>query len=189
MFLDDKLGWRDAELRRRGPMGATRRVTGGTTAADSRAALVDPTLLEFEAAARMHLRSSAAIANHDGGEPKSAAYLAHVATECALKRRILAMYGKTRTRDVAEALGVRFRKIFASTEGHALEKLAEHAALRRLLEAETKVDLLASPAWKRMTKDRRPYSLRYATEGLSRAEAEGERTIAEALARVLLGAR
>jgi hypothetical protein len=147
---------------------------------------VDPTRDQFDASARMHLRAANAAANHDGGQPRSAAYLAHVAAECAIKRRILANHGKTRTRDMETALGDNFKKIFASKDGHDLGFLSSRASLRRLLEAEKQTTLLDSKIWARMVKPGRPYSLRYGTETLGAEEAKSELALVEALAKVLL---
>ena len=134
----------------------------------------------------MHLRAASAVATRDGGEPRSAAYLAHVAAECAIKRRILASHRKTRAKDVEKALGDNFRAVFASKDGHDLRLLANHASLRGLLEVEKQTSLLDGDTWKRMIQPARPYSLRYGTETLGAQQAKGELALVEALAQVLL---
>lgn len=121
-----------------------------------------------------------------GTHPQLAAYLVQVGLECWLKARILFQAGVDTSdqyeRKVPDSL------IFKTSRGHNLEFLSLKAELGRLLCAEGKQPtLLEDQCWKRMSKDPRPYSLRYGTDKITlscaREELERARLLADVLQR------
>ncbi len=104
--------------------------------------------------------------------PGPAAYLAHVALECAFKLRILRKNGAHKTDDLKRLLHTTaFNDLFTGAKGHDLHHLARTASTARFLEAQGESALLKKPEWQRMAGDH-PYALRYGIERLSLAEAK-----------------
>ncbi|MBL8634402.1 MAG: hypothetical protein JNM40_14360 [Myxococcales bacterium] len=134
---------------------------------------VVPTREQFSAAAKQrHEAALQLLESAKSPKPQVAGYLNVVAMECLLKARILAQAEKSRVSELRPFLGDdTYKQLFRSSEGHRLGRLAEQAALRRLLAAAGLSSLLQKKAWSRMCKDERPYSLRYGTEKLHTEEA------------------
>ena len=125
----------------------------------------------FLEAAQMRLLEARFLLGKDGGHLQAACYLAHVALECALKARLLAMAGVWDVDAFIRRRGMAAENIFRGANGHNLEFLAYHARLRVLLEARQKRGALRTPAWQALSHERRPYSLRYGHEKPERSEA------------------
>lgn len=95
--------------------------------------------------------------------PTEVAYLCAVALECAFKARLLSKHEIKRTELIPE--DHQFKELFAGRSGHDLKRL--HSAVNSR-------ESIQSNAWKRMASSERPYSLRYSTESLSKAESTEE---------------
>lgn len=144
----------------------------------ARAALTVSATPGNRSGARTALKSTGA----SGASPRSAAYLAHVATECAIKLRMLKLHNRARTEEMRKVLKENdFDLLFRSKHGHDLRRLSEHASLKRLLTAENSQALLENKAWKRMTSEDRPFDLRYGTASASHEEAKAEVDLASAI--------
>lgn len=116
------------------------------------------------------------------GKPQAAAYVLHVAVECALKVRLLS---SNRQRSLAGLRTVMrdeaFSTLFFGKSGHDLSELARIVALERLLRAARNHQLLRRAAWRRMSASDRPYSLRYGVERIARDQALEELEVARAI--------
>ncbi|MBI2893934.1 MAG: hypothetical protein HYY06_10310 [Deltaproteobacteria bacterium] len=117
--------------------------------------------------------------------PGSAAYLAHVALECALKARLLSRDGYASAEALAEKQPRVHAALFRSTQGHDLAALAGYLRLNAFVETQGK-PWLDDDCWKRMASSQRPYSLRYGAEPVAQASTQEEINRASALVEVLL---
>lgn len=135
------------------------------------------TLQRFRLAGQAHVHAARALLHPPPGQtappalvPSSAAYLAQVALECAMKARLL-FRGNFPS---AERLSLKhpkvYEELFRSRKGHDVNRLATELRLKGLLE--TQGSPLANDAcWNRVCSSERPYSLRYGAEHLSSVEA------------------
>jgi hypothetical protein len=141
------------------------------------------TLDSFRLAGHAHLHSAERVLNFrpaKGAQPPaltpgSAAYLAHVALECAIKARILCRGNCYDTEDLKKKQPKVFQALFASKQGHDLEMLAAKIRLEEVLKTEGQAwrdDL----CWRRMSSPDRPYTLRYGAERIREAEAREDVT-------------
>lgn len=120
-------------------------------------------------------RIKAAAELFDGGRDQLAAYVNHVGIECLLKARILGQAGVDSVAALRELWAAHeVDALFSGSSGHSLQRLAEKASLRRVLQADDALHLLQNPAWKSLCNVMRPYSLRYGQESPSRKAAKGE---------------
>ncbi len=118
--------------------------------------------------------------------PVPAVYLAHVALECALKRRILIRNKAVHIGDLKRYLPQReFEALFSGTAGHDLHRLQATAGLRRYLIACGHESLLENDAWLNMG-GQRPYSLRYGIEAVTVRDAKSQVRFAAKLADLIL---
>lgn len=118
--------------------------------------------------------------------PGPAAYLAHVALECALKLRILRNNNARHADELREKLPERsFNELFTGAKGHDLHHLAGTASIKRCLAANGEADLLKRPEWQAMG-GARPYSLRYGIERVSTSDAQRQVRFADRLAALIL---
>lgn len=117
----------------------------------------------------------------------SAAYLAHVSVECAIKARLLSRGGFACAEDLEKKQPQIYSTLFRSKSGHDLQKLADHLGIKRFLESNGKT-WLDDDCWKRMVSPARPYSLRYGIERITLGAAEEEIKRATELVAVLTDA-
>jgi hypothetical protein len=117
--------------------------------------------------------------------PSTAAYLASVSLECSIKARLLARGGFDSTDDLKTKQPSVYKALFSSKEGHDLGRLAQSLRLSAFVKAEGKV-WHDDDVWKRMGTSHRPYSLRYGSEHLTKADAEAELKRVEELSETLL---
>jgi hypothetical protein len=108
------------------------------------------------------------------------AYLACVAVECSLKALILKQLAALTTDDLKTKQPRVHEALFASKDGHRLDKLAERARLKQHLTGDAP-EARAHDVWRRMCAGTRPYSLRYASERISVQDARAEHEIAKQL--------
>ena len=140
-------------------------------------------LEDLRTASTQRLAAASQVLGKQGGKLQVSCYLVHVALECILKPRILSK-ARTNTIDALRRVmpAADFDALFFGRSGHALNGLAFHAALDRLLVRPGKRELLRGSGWTRMCGQDRPYSLRYGAEsGLSRTEAEAELALGQAI--------
>jgi len=99
-----------------------------------------------------------------------AAYLTHIALECALKARIAQEAEKMRRplQDFPDPQT--HRDYFRSSKGHQLEKLAHDACLRRALDAAGQLPLLQAESLRYLSGS--PYWLRYGERAVSDPHAQ-----------------
>ena len=98
--------------------------------------------------------------------PMPAAYLSHVALECALKRRILINNKVSSLKGLERMMPKQtFESLFSGSTGHDLHHLERTANLQRFLTASGNESLLKETSWRSMGGNR-PYSLRYGVEVL-----------------------
>jgi hypothetical protein len=133
-------------------------------------------------------KSRAAVQLNAGNRkhPTPAVYLAHVALECALKRRILIANKARHVDDLKRRLDpATVDDLFSGKRGHDLHHLQETASLKRYLEASGEKSLLSQPEWHAFGNDR-PYSLRYGSEVVSAGDAEAQVKFAANLTDLML---
>lgn len=97
--------------------------------------------------------------------PSEAAYLATVATECALKTLLMNKHSIRDTKEIEE--GHQLEPCFGGKGGHSVGRLLDHLKDRQL-------STLSGELRARVTDSVRPYSLRYGEEKLEAAEAQAE---------------
>lgn len=153
----------------------------------------DPwTLRHFNLAARGHLHAADSVLRHqsDSGQmptrtAASAAYLAHVALECAMKARLLYRDGCDSVKDLARKSPNVSHLLFKTSKGHDLTILSEKLALSRVVKLDGKT-FANDACWKRLCSEARPYSLRYGTEEISEKDAREDVSRSRELTDVLL---
>jgi hypothetical protein len=153
------------------------------------------TLYRFQRAGRSHLSAAKhlleALERNDASDlnPSSAAYLAHVGLECALKARLLWRGGVESAEDLEEKHPQVHAALFRGRQGHNLGALAKELRLQRLLATEGK-PWKDDSCWKRISHSDRPYALRYGTESMERDVAKEELDrIAEIAGALMAGLR
>lgn len=97
--------------------------------------------------------------------PSESAYLATVATECALKTLLMNKHSIRDTKEIEE--GHQLEPCFGGKGGHSFDRLLVHLKDRQL-------PSLSGDLRARVTNPVRPYSLRYGEEKLEVAEAQAE---------------
>ena len=118
--------------------------------------------------------------------PVPAAYLAHVALECALKYRILVRNKAKHIEELRRRLPRSvFDGLFSGISGHDLHHLERTAGLARFLTAIGSESLLDREEWRLMGGDR-PYSLRYGCEKVPVSHASRQVEFAGQLASLIL---
>ncbi|MDX9723018.1 MAG: hypothetical protein RBU37_19870 [Myxococcota bacterium] len=120
-----------------------------------------------------------------GLTPGSAAYLAHVALECAMKARLLWRAGCADTEKLQTQLPKVHRTHFAGKQGHNLRKHAAELGLAKLVKEEGH-EWSDDDCWHRMCGGERPYSLRYAGEEVNAEQAREELDRATKLREILV---
>lgn len=152
------------------------------------------TLERFRRSGRSHLASAqhlldlvkqALPATH--AKPHSAAYLAHVAVECALKALLLSRNGCASKEELELKHPKAHAALFHGKSGHDLKRLAEHLRLGRFMGLSEKA-WSEDDCWKRIVNDDRPYSLRYGAEEVSAEAVEEELERVKAVVGTVLGA-
>lgn len=143
---------------------------------------------QLKKSARTKLAAAEVLVKGKGPHPGPAAYLIHVALECAMKLRILVSQRVERTDELRNSRGMdktTFDGLFSGRSGHDLHHLAKVARLRSLLVAKDREQLLESKAWRGMAGDR-PYSLRYGTEDITDSESEDHLKLAKEITLLIL---
>jgi len=136
--------------------------------------------------ARTKIDAANALVSGGQSHPTPAVYLAHVALECALKRRILIKNKAVHVNDLKRYLSQGdFDRLFSGTTGHNLDCLERTAGLRRYLTASGNESLLKHRAWRKMGGER-PYSLRYGFETIALCNAKEEIRFAGNLVALIL---
>ncbi len=151
------------------------------------------TLDNFRRAGRGHLHSACRVLERTAAgtspqpalTPCSAAYLAHVSLECAIKARLLSRGGYVSVEALAEKAPQVHAELFRGARGHDLNVLGSHLRIKGFVETCGK-PWSDDACWKRMTASGRPYSLRYGTEPLATLAAEEEVQRASVLGELLL---
>ncbi|MCG8556719.1 MAG: hypothetical protein MJD61_15745 [Proteobacteria bacterium] len=150
------------------------------------------TLHTFRSAAAGHLHGAECVLSvlpqnptHPARAPASAAYLAHVALECAIKARLLYRAGCADGEDLKKKQPKVYDALFRRRQGHELARLAEEVRLSKLMKVEGK-QWVDDDCWKRLTTSERPYSLRYGAENIGASAAGAEVARSKELADVLL---
>jgi hypothetical protein len=150
------------------------------------------TLDRFRRAGLGHLHGARRVLTTQQGKatepalvPASAAYLAHVSIECAIKARLLARGGFASAEDLENKQPQVYSKLFKGKSGHDLSALAGQLRLKNLVENNGK-SWADDACWRRMASSARPYSLRYGMEPIERPAAEQEVQRATELLGVLL---
>ncbi|HOW51400.1 MAG TPA: hypothetical protein PLV42_05065 [bacterium] len=103
----------------------------------------------------------------------SSTYLAHLALECAIKARLLHKQGVNSVDDLEKKHPKIHTALFRGKKGHDIQKLSTDVDLQGILKNEGR-PLQKDACWTRIISSTRPYSLRYGTETLQRAEASEE---------------
>lgn len=151
---------------------------------------MNTTLANFKHAAIAHVHlaeSSSGLTNKKApntvGTPKaipsSVAYVSSVALECSIKSLILKSCKVPDTATLAKHHAKLHRSLFSGSSGHDLANLAKLAGLVRHLGSDAPTS--TNPAWARMCRTGRPYTLRYGTEVLSSTDALSELRLAKEL--------
>jgi hypothetical protein len=97
----------------------------------------------------------------------SAAYLGHVALECAFKARLLWRYNVASAEDLKRKLRDVHETLFRGRSGHDLGALAKELRLPKLLATEGK-SWNDDSCWKRISHAERAYTLRYGAGSMDR---------------------
>lgn len=117
--------------------------------------------------------------------PGSAAYLAHVALECAIKALILYRAGCANIGDLKRKSPKIYDQLFRTKHGHDLVRLAQEVRLSKFVGTYGKA-WADDTCWKRMTGNDRPYGLRYGSERIGTDAAKEDVSRARDLSGVLL---
>jgi hypothetical protein len=97
----------------------------------------------------------------------SAAYLGHVALECAFKARLLWRYNVASAEDLKRKQPGVHEALFRGRTGHDLGALAKELRLPKLLATEGK-PWNDDSCWKRISHSERAYALRYGAGSMDR---------------------
>jgi HEPN domain-containing protein len=151
------------------------------------------TLDRFRSASRGHLYAARNVlaaqqkskTKPPAAVPTSAAYLAHVALECALKARLLYRGGFASAEELKKKHPRVHAKLFHSARGHDIPELAGELRLESFVALNGKT-LANDACWKRLCSSERPYALRYGAQQLREEEATEEVDRASDLAEQLL---
>jgi hypothetical protein len=148
--------------------------------------MLNTTCDQFRHSAQTKKEAASALMAGAQVHPVPAVYLAHVALECALKRRILIKNNVKHLNELKRYLPEKeFEALFSGTRGHDLHHLEQTAGLRRYLVATNNEALLREREWRSMG-GQRPYSLRYGTETMRTAAATCQVRFAAKLADLIL---
>ncbi|MBI4859847.1 MAG: hypothetical protein HY815_06230 [Candidatus Riflebacteria bacterium] len=152
------------------------------------------TIARFQRASRSHLGVAEQALTRTPGRslrrrpadgPFTAAYLVHVALECALKARILFRSGCQDTDHLKRKDVGAYNALFRSREGHKLLALADHLRLSNLMTGDGG-EWVEDACWKSMIFEERPYSLRYGAQTVKRDKAMEELRRAKKIVEVVL---
>lgn len=97
--------------------------------------------------------------------PSEGAYLAAVATECALKSLLMTHHSIRKTEEIAK--GHHLEHCFTGAGAHSVDRLMHHLK-------GVEIPAMAGELRDRMTNPGRPYSLRYGEEKLEPRQAQAE---------------